>query len=271
MVDGETTLPGALWLGELTDDAATGAFLNTHRPWAAYALCDLALPFRRHARFIGARRDGQIGALLLIYAPREYTSIVPVGDEATLSAILEYMPTLPASAYLQARYPAMAAIERRYSVANRQSMLRMMLDTSLLVPRTGADAELRPLSVADIDALRDLYGLWPETAFAESMLECGTYHGAFIGGRLVAVAGTHGVSVAQRIAVLGDIFTHPGYRGLGLARAVIGSVVRALAECGIDDVCLNVRQDNEAARRIYAQLGFTVRGHFVEAELQRRE
>ena len=45
------------------------------------------------------------------------------------------------------------------------------------------------------------------------------YYGAFDGERLVAVAGTHVVSHHDGIAVVGNVFTHPKYRGRGLADA----------------------------------------------------
>ena len=47
---------------------------------------------------------------------------------------------------------------------------------------------------------------------------------ALIFGALVAVAGTHLVSDTYGVAAIGNVFTHPDYRGRGYATLATGAV-----------------------------------------------
>ncbi|HEY8743136.1 MAG TPA: hypothetical protein VIU62_08565 [Chloroflexota bacterium] len=73
---------------ELRDDAEIVAVLERDRRWAAYALCDLEPRHRTSARYLGLRRANQAAALVLIYAPPSFTSLVPCGGSADLTALL---------------------------------------------------------------------------------------------------------------------------------------------------------------------------------------
>ncbi|HXT34014.1 MAG TPA: hypothetical protein VN837_00430, partial [Chloroflexota bacterium] len=68
-----------LIISELQDDAVLTAVLEPQRRWAAYALCDLEPPHRQYARFLGAMRDGVLQAVVLIYCPPGFTSVLPCG------------------------------------------------------------------------------------------------------------------------------------------------------------------------------------------------
>jgi predicted GNAT family acetyltransferase len=70
------------------------------------------------------------------------------------------------------------------------------------------------------------------------------------------VAGTHLVSEDEDVAALGNIFTRHDRRRQGLSTLVTGAVLRQLVEEKIRTVILNVRRDNDAARRVYERLGF---------------
>ena len=50
------------------------------------------------------------------------------------------------------------------------------------------------------------------SSYRSSQLRDGIYFGIFVDGALVAMAGTHGVSKSDRIAVVGNVFTHPRHR-----------------------------------------------------------
>src|SRR5690606_2436163 len=97
------------------------------------------------------------------------------------------------------------------------------------------------------------------------------YFGAFDGDRLTSVAGTHIISPHQSIAVVGNVFTHPGYRGRGLATRVTGAVTRALLGRGCSEVVLTVAPDNQPAVAAYTRLGYRQGSAVVEARLQRRD
>ena len=101
------------------------------------------------------------------------------------------------------------------------------------------------LSVADLAAMEELYGLERDSAFFDpATVDHGVYFGVYEGASLVAMAGTHAWSKHYRIGAVGGVFTHPDHRGQGLAQVTTGAVTKALLEAGVEDVVLNVRTDN---------------------------
>jgi RimJ/RimL family protein N-acetyltransferase len=250
----------------LDDDPQIASFLESQRAWAAYALCDLEPPHRQYARFIGALSQGRLRAVVLIYAPPGFTSVLPTGEPEDVAAILAEATDLPTAPLLIVQRRNRAAVETRYSVTKAWTMLRMIVQGDTLRPVSPADAEVVPLTPDHLDAVRALYTLWPETVFTTFMFEHGIFYGAYHAGELVAVAGTHAVSSRYRIGVIGNVFTHPAHRGRGLAAAVTGAVAGAMFARGAHDVALNVRDDNHPAIAAYRRLGFQVDEPFWEAQ-----
>jgi predicted GNAT family acetyltransferase len=94
------------------------------------------------------------------------------------------------------------------------------------------------------------------TGFNAQQVKQGVFFGLHVSKQLVAVAGTHLVSETYGVAAVGNIFTHPNYRGRGYATKATSAVLTELVERGIEDIVLNVSQDNAPALRVYAKLGF---------------
>jgi predicted GNAT family acetyltransferase len=66
---------------------------------------------------------------------------------------------------------------------------------------------------------------------------------------------------------LGNITTHPDYRGRGYGRIVTAGVCKSLLS-EIDHIGLNVKADNASAIRCYEKLGFEVIGSYGEFEVE---
>ena len=86
------------------------------------------------------------------------------------------------------------------------------------------------LDVSHMPLLEELYSYGGGDAFRQRSLELGVFYGVFEGERLVSVAGTHIVSDNERIAALGNVMTHPDYRGRGLATLATSAVCEELLE-----------------------------------------
>ena len=112
--------------------------------------------------------------------------------------------------------------------------------------------------------LEELYSLGGGDAFRQRSLELGVFYGVFEGERLVSVAGTHIVSESERIAALGNVMTHPDYRGQGLATIATSAVCTELLDRGMDLIGLSVSRSNEAAIRVYEKIGFNRHVPFYE-------
>jgi ribosomal protein S18 acetylase RimI-like enzyme len=262
----EVGVSGDVTIVELTQDTQIAPLLEMDRGWAAYALCDLEPPYRPDARYFGALRAGATTAIVLVYAPPSFTSLLPCGDPEGVQAILAEARDLPPSPVLLAQRRMLQAIEYRYHIGPGWTMLRMVVASGELRPAPASGATIARLSAADLPALLDLYAAHPDSVFTPFMFEHGVYFGAIVDGALAAVAGTHAIARRYGIGVIGNVFTHPDYRGRGLATAVTGAVTQALIDEGASLVALNVREDNMPAIRAYAHVGFAVHEPFWEGE-----
>jgi len=82
------------------------------------------------------------------------------------------------------------------------------------------------------------------------------YVGLYLNGRLVSIAGTHGMAPDLGIAVIGDAFTNPDFRGMGFASALTHYLVKSLIEeHGVQFVGTDIRND-KPAYRLLEKLGF---------------
>ncbi len=157
-----------------------------------------------------------------------------------------------------------------YNLWRPQTMLRMRVDRDSFRP-PAARGPVRRLLAADSPELNRLYALEGDgIMYSGQNIRDGAYFGALSRGRLVAAAGTHIYSKGAGVAVVGNVFTHPDFRGHGLATAATAAVTaQALEDCGL--VVLSVDPANRAARYVYEALGYQEAGRIVEAMATRRQ
>jgi predicted GNAT family acetyltransferase len=101
------------------------------------------------------------------------------------------------------------------------------------------------------------------------MLETGHFYGIRRDHTLVSVAGVHVYSPLYKVGVVGNVTTHPDYRGKGLGTAVCARLCQQLLQTA-EHIGLNVKADNVAAIASYKRLGFEVVGEYEEALLSTR-
>jgi GNAT superfamily N-acetyltransferase len=141
-------------------------------------------------------------------------------------------------------------------------MFRMVLPPASFSPVEG---HCLRLGTRHAEQLLGLYALGGgAVAFSPSQIAGGVFYGAIADGQLVAAAGTHLVSPTYGVAAVGNVFTHPEYRGLGYGSATTTAVVAELLAGDILDVVLNVGQGNGRAIRVYERLGFERYCPFLE-------
>lgn len=66
---------------------------------------------------------------------------------------------------------------------------------------------------------------------------------------------------------LASVATHPDHRGQGLAKTVVSALTRRLFDEGADQVTLGMHAHNDAARRVYTDLGFVVRHAWLSGRI----
>jgi len=107
-------------------------------------------------------------------------------------------------------------------------------------------------------------------SYTGRQIASGLYFGAYVGEQLVAVAGTHSVSPTHGVAVVGNVYTHPRYRGQGLGALVTGAVTANVIEsCPL--VVLSVDPRNQAAVHAYQHLGYEEECRLIEASASRKD
>ena len=256
----------AVVVRETADRAMLRTFLETDRLYSAYALCDLDEREFLRTRWGVALVGGEPIAVVLQYAGYSPQPIFVMGENDGIAAILADV-IKPRTAYVAARTEHLPAIAANYRVDPGPAMLRMWVDPAHFRPLSSDVRRLLPVEIGELNRLYQLgFASWlPASAISD-----GLYYGVRVGGRLVSAAGTHVISPAARLAVVGNVMTHADFRGRGYATAVTGAVTADLLRF-CDQVVLNVRADNPPALAAYRRLGYQVNVTFEERLIHRSE
>ncbi len=239
--------------------------LRQDRLYGAYAIGDLEPALFKWCEWHASSRNGRLTSLCLSFRRMTPHRVFLMGSGQDLEPILE--GALKTSrAYFSCRLRHLVVIRRFYTLQRVQLMLRMVLKPERFTPVEGVVSRMGP---GDAGLLHDLYRWYGDVAFAPYQLEQGVFYGVERGGKIVASAGTHLVSRTYGLGIVGNVFTHPDYRGRGYATACTSAVVEELLSQSLE-VVLNVEHGNQAASSIYTRLGFDVYCPFVESMGVRR-
>jgi len=99
-----------------------------------------------------------------------------------------------------------------------------------------------------------------EKAIEEFIKQGITFYGVYYNSKLVAVCQIP--FMTDKVWYISNVRTLPKYRGLGLGKSLISTVVKDAFTYGKEYVALTVANDNFVARRIYEKLGFSVYERF---------
>ena len=236
----------------LTDFADIRARLEVDRPWSAFSLADLDPGQSAHAHWFGPHAGTSVVLVYDAYAP---PIVVCHGDVDQCNATLAEpdVRARTSQAYLNMTPEQSVVLAHHFSRFDGRRMVRMLLHDA---PASTPLQPVERLGPSDLDALRVLYAEEPPAFFLPRQLGDGVYFGVREGADLVAVAGTHVVSGAARVAALGNVHTRHDRRGRGLAAAVTCAVVRELRQRGTETSVLNIVATNVVARRVYERVGF---------------
>ena len=238
------------------DPESIRRILETDRPWAVYALADLAPEYSGHAEWHVA--PGGPDALLLVFRAFRPPVLFAHGSAANLASLL---PEIAADTeyYLSVR-PDVAALLRGagYRVSGEKRMWRMLLDAARFRAAPKDAVRLAPVDLGELTRLYadgDAAGEAPPF-FDAGMLRHGVYFGIRENGALVAAAGTHVLAASESVAAIGNVYTRRDRRGRGFGRQVTAAVTAELLRLNLRTVALNVEETNHSAIQIYEGLGF---------------
>jgi len=247
-----------------TDPAAIRRILEADRPWAVYALADLAPEHRAHARWHVAAAGRP--ALLLVYRAFHTPVLFACGEAADLRPLLVEIADQP-ELYVSVRPEAAALLcAAGYRIPAEKRMWRMLLDARLFTPPLHPALPLAPANFTEIERLyADGQAAGEAPPFFDSaMLRHGVYFGIREGGALIAAAGTHVLAAGDSVAAIGNVYTRRDRRGRGFGSQVTAAVAAELLRRHVRTVALNVEESNRTAIRIYERLGFKRYGEYRE-------
>ncbi|MCC6960643.1 MAG: GNAT family N-acetyltransferase [Dehalococcoidia bacterium] len=251
----------------VADIASIRSILAPRVEYTAYALGQLEPALFPRTRWYYAR--GTTGTGLVLHSRGGLGDATFVlGDPDAVSAILSIHPGT-AQTYATCQPQHLDTLRRYFRLANQQPMIRMAVTRERFVPIE--DQSTAVLSGIDIRKVNALYGSeGGPSYYIPEHIDSGVYRGVVEEGRLVAIAGTHVVSRQEGVAVVGNVFTHPGYRGKGYATATTSAVTETLLKY-CDHVVLTVDPNNTPAVAAYARLGYREVCQLVEASAARRD
>lgn len=213
----------------------------------------------------------QMQELMLLFGESDPPTLMAFGlSDALIGGADELADLLPRRLTIQTNNSALLqSLGTRYTISEQTKLLKMGLE-SFIEPRGNDYTDAIELLTADhLDELRDFYSLsYPEGFFLPDLLQLGDWYCYRENDRIVGAAGVHVNSGQYQVAVIGGCAVDPGFRGNGIATAVVGHLTAKLSSEG-KQISLNVHATNEAAVRCYHKLGFVVRHQFIEASLER--
>ena len=242
------------------------AMLSPHRTYAAYALGQLQPRLFERTEWHVSRGAG--GEALLLHSRGGLgNALFAFGAIEALEAALQLHPG-PHQTFLSCQPHQRETILRHFLLPEASSMVRLQVDRERFQPEAG---QVRRLTGSEAFRINSLYRSDGTPAFyTADNINQAVYYGAFEEGRMVAVAGTHVISPVDEIGVVGNVFTHPAYRGRGLGRLVTSAVTKeVLTSCR--EAVLSVDPANVAALRAYDVLGYKEVTRLIEGPAVRRE
>lgn len=242
--------------------------LEGRRPYAAYALGQLEPGlFRLTEWWLASGEANQ--ALVLHSAGGLGNATFMMGEAQALDATLRLHPG-PRHTFLTCEVHHLETVLRHFQLDQRQTMMRMHVrrDTFRAAAEAGAVRRLHGEDVREINRLYRTDGV--PSFYSARQIDEAVYFGADREGGLAAVAGTHVISSASAIAVVGNVYTHGAFRNQHLAQAVTSAVTaQLLTFC--EDVVLSVDPANLPAVRAYERLGFREVTRLIEGAALRRD
>ena len=259
---------------EISDRTRIREFLTRDSFLHIYEIGDLDDFFWPYTRWYAWEEGSEICSLFLLYcADPACPTLLAFEEENTddsralMKQLIEVLPT-PSIAHISLHLQPL--IDSYFETTSQSMVDKMGLSGRRL---KGVHQALPPptgLGPADEQEVLGFYrNAYPDNWFDPRMLATECYLGARLDSQLVSIAGIHVYSPTYRVAALGNIATHPGYRGRGLATHLTFHLCRKLFRT-VDYVGLNVQAENRVAIRCYQRLGFRVHSRFAVTRLQRR-
>jgi len=250
----------------LLDVAQIRGLLAPEGAYAAYARAQLAPSLFAQSEWWSA--SGSAGRGIVLHARGGLgRALVTMGDREAVDTILG-LHAGPRFCFASFRPEHRKVVQRHFMLARNELMVRMSIAREAFRPVEGETVRLRGWDIGRVNQLYSTEG--GPASYTSRHIDDGVYYGVIQEDTLVSIAGTHVDSPAERVAVVGNVFTHPLYRGAGLATVATSAVTAALLE-HCDLVALTVEAVNEPALAVYRRLGYREECRLYETAAVRKD
>lgn len=257
----------------LKDKKVIYNYLSNSSELNIYSIGDLDDFFWKFTTFYALIDSNAVKAIALLYSASNPPTLLALTEEPSeLRKLLRSIfHLLPEKFYAHLSKGISDLFKKNYSLESNGKHLKMSLKNSDNL-KCFLRRDVMPLSKDDLPFLLQFYKIsYPENWFNPRMLQTGQYYGIKKDNNLIAVAGVHVFSTLYNVAALGNIATHPAYRGSGLGKAVTSAVCLSLLRQRIEKIGLNVKNDNAIAIHCYRQLGFEENSSYYEMMINKKE
>lgn len=255
-------------LERCTNKSELHLFLAANAELQLYGLGDLDPIFWQHTRYYVKREQDTIVAAIIVYQTTELPIVMALGEHipALNELLSELLPRLGDRIYAHLSFGCEATVLANFNCTYSEHQARMILREPCV--ETINDNNIIELGPAYADRLNDFYHLsYPSNWFDPAMLDCHPFIGYLHNHQLVSVAGIHVYSPEFQVAALGNITTHPDFRGQGFATQCTAALCQKL-KSQVTLIGLNVHTENTAAIRSYEKAGFKINHRFAEMMLE---
>jgi len=258
-------------LVSLHEKADIAQFLRRDVYLHLYSLGDLDDFFWPYTVWYGWAHLGEIKALALLYFGAPPPVLLALTDDLPpmQSLLAALLPLLPPEVYAHLTPGLEPILAQAYDLEPYGAHVKMAWRHRAAIETFDLEGIVN-LTPADLPEVQAFYwASYPDNWFDARMLETGQYFGLRGENGLRAVAGIHVYSPTYRVAALGNITTHPEYRGQGYATRVTARLCQSLCQ-HVDHIGLNVKIGNLSALACYRKLGFEIVAPYGEYMLRAR-
>lgn len=239
-------------------------FLMNSPELQVYSIGDLDDFFWPKTIWYSLKEGGEIKSIILLYVGMTTPTLLAIYGkdfELTYQLLERVKSILPSKFYAHLSPNLIDVFGKQNIVESFGPHFKMALKK---VQPTISDDKIRRLTTTDIEIINEFYtASYPDNWFDKRMLETQKYFGYFLDDKLVGIAGIHVYSEEYKVAALGNIATHPEYRGKQIGFKLTASLCADLKQT-VNYIGLNVKSNNIAAISCYQKIGFEIVGSYDE-------
>ena len=237
-------------------------------------------------------RDAERDNIWTLYSKDKKIKAIIINSKSSLIPVLFGLKEIPEPKFLESLVKK-KKLHSIQGIAGEVSILETAMERNKRKPRDAYDYDLMALDklpaqdvkypsglVLRIPRLTDLDALAPLQAGYEreevlpkgsvfspaasrvnlaNIVASGKILAAVLNGKLVGKINVNAHSFTRYM--VGGVYVHPDFRGMGIARAMTSAFIASLINEGMG-ITLFVKKANLAARKLYLGLGFTIMGDY---------